>query len=70
MTVAIKCRGELEPVEVTGDFNAMKADLDLMAAKGWSFVVLQRADNDRRIAFSVPNILTIEDLEESEDVLG
>lgn len=64
MPTKITCQGMLEPVVIEEDFLEAKNAFDLAAARGMEFFSVRRHDNGGHIAFSMRNIVFIEEIDD------
>lgn len=63
MPVSIKMKGSLEDVLADEDFVPTVNAMNLSASKGMNFLIVDAPDG-RHIALALPNIISIEELED------
>lgn len=67
MTLQIEMRGKLDPINVPGNFQHFVDQLNLAAAKGMQYVILEDHDGNN-IALNQQNILTAREFD--DDAVG
>lgn len=63
MNLQIEMRGKLDPINVPGGFQHFVDQLNLSAAKGMQYVILEDHDG-RHMALNQQNILTVREFDD------
>lgn len=69
MTLQIEMRGKLDAINVPGNFQHFVDQLNLSAAKGSTYVILEDF-NGRHMALNQNNILTVLEFDEDGSTAG
>lgn len=67
MTLVLKMRGELEPHHIAGNFEGFMSELQVAAAKGLPYLILNEEDG-KPIAVNQANLLWVKPLGEEEEL--
>lgn len=66
MSLFIRMRGDIDAERVPGEFDAFVNSLNLAAAKGMEYVILED-ENGNPMAFNQKNILTVKQRTDDSD---